>query len=132
MENRGVLVDTSILIDFFRKENKKNSALYKIQKSHTLYASTITEFEFLAGVKDEKILSLKHFFSKINLLPFDSKAAVRASSIFKDLKSKNQVIEFRDIFIAATAIANNLPISTLNLAHFKRVKDLEIFAPEKK
>lgn len=127
MENRGVLVDTSILIDFFRKENKKNSTLCKIQKSHTLYASTITEFEFLAGVKEEKIISLKYFFSKINLLPFDSKAAVKASSIFKDLKSKNQIIEFRDIFIAATAIANNLPISTLNVAHFNRVKDLEIF-----
>ena len=62
-----------------------------------------------------------------SLLPFDSKVAVRASSIFKDRKSKNQIIEFRDIFIAATAIANNLPISTLNVAHFNRVKDLEIF-----
>lgn len=126
MENRRVLVDTSILIDFFRKENKKNSKLYKIQQNHSLYASTITEFEFLAGVKDETIVSLKHFFSKINLLPFDSKAAAKASSIFKDLKSKNQIIEFRDIFIAATAIANNLPISTLNIEHFKRVQDLKI------
>jgi predicted nucleic acid-binding protein len=126
LENRGVLVDTSILIDFFRKENKKKSKLYKIQQKHTLYASTITEFEFLAGVKDEKIVSLKHFFSKIKLLPFDSKAAAKASAIFKDLKSKNQIIEFRDIFIAATAIANNLPISTLNIDHFKRVKDLKI------
>ena len=61
------------------------------------------------------------------LLPFDSRAAAKASSIFKDLKSKNQIIEFRDIFIAATAIANDLPISTLNVAHFKRVKDLEVF-----
>ena len=126
MENRGVLIDTSILIDFFRKENKKSSTLYKIQENRTLYASTITEFEFLAGVKDEKILSLRHFFSRINILPFDSKAAVKASSIFKDLKRKNQIIEFRDIFIAATALANHLPISTLNFVHFKRIKDLEI------
>ena len=126
MENRGVLIDTSILIDFFRKENKKSSTLYKIQENRTLYASTITEFEFLAGVKDEKILSLRHFFSRINILPFDSKAAVKANSIFKDLKRKNQIIEFRDIFIAATALANHLPISTLSFVHFKRIKDLEI------
>ena len=126
MEDRRVLVDTSILIDFFRKKNKKNSILYKIQQNHEIYASTITEFEFLSGVKGERVLSLKHFFSKINLLSFHSSAAQRASSIYKDLKSKKQIIEFRDIFIAATAIANNLPISTLNLEHFKRVKDLKI------
>lgn len=57
---------------------------------------------------------------------FDSKAAKIASSIYKNLKSKNQIIEFRDIFIAATAIANDLPVSTLNIEHFKRVNDLKI------
>ena len=110
MEDRGVLVDTSILVDFFRKKNKKRTTIYKIQQNQKIYASTITEFEFLAGVKDERILSLKHFFSKINLLTFDSNAARKASSIYQDLKSRNQIIEFRDIFIAVTAIANNLPI----------------------
>jgi len=88
LEYRGVLVDTSILIDFFRKKNKKKTALFKIQQNHEIYASTITEFEFLAGVKDESIRSLKHFFSKINLLSFDSNAAridsfgARQSSFF--------------------------------------------------
>jgi tRNA(fMet)-specific endonuclease VapC len=126
LEDRRVLVDTSILIDFFRKKNKKKTTLFKIQQNHEIYASTITEFEFLAGVKDENVLSLKHFFSKINLLTFDSNAAKKASSIYQDLKSKNQVIEFRDIFIAATAIAHNLPIATLNKEHFSRIEGLKI------
>jgi tRNA(fMet)-specific endonuclease VapC len=126
LENRRVLVDTSILIDFFRKTNKKKSLLYKIQQTHEIYASTISEFEFLAGVKGERVKSLKHFFNKINVIPFDSNASIIASSIYKDLKSKNQIIEFRDIFIAATAIANNLPVSTFNVEHFNRVKDLKI------
>jgi len=126
LENRRVLVDTSVLIDFFRKKNKKKSLLYKIQKTHYIYASTISEFEFLSGVKSEHVTSLKHFFSKISLLSFDSKAAKIASTIYKDLKSKNQIIEFRDIFIAASAIENDLPILTLNLGHFKRVNELKI------
>jgi len=126
LENKRILVDTSVLIDFFRKKHKKKSLLYKIQKTHKIYASTISEFEFLAGIKDEHLTSLKDFFSKIKLLPFDSKAASTASSIYKELKAKNQIIEFRDIFIAATAIVNDLPISTLNLEHFKRVSDLKI------
>ena len=126
MEDRRVLVDTSILIDFFRKKNKKETALFKIQQNHEIYASTITEFEFLAGVKDDSVLSLKHFFSKINLLTFDSNAAKKASSIYQELKSKNKIIEFRDIFIAATALAHNLPISTLNKEHFRRIEGLKI------
>jgi len=71
LEDRGVLVDTSILIDFFRKKSKKKTALFKIQQNHEIYASTITEFEFLAGVKDESVRSLRYFFSKINLLSFE-------------------------------------------------------------
>jgi predicted nucleic acid-binding protein len=129
VENRRVLVDTSILIDFFRKKNKNNSLLYKIQETHDIYASTITEFEFLAGVKGERLKPLKHFFNRINLIPFDSNASIIASSIYKDLKSRNRIIEFRDIFIAATAIANDLPISTLNLEHFKRIRNLKILEP---
>jgi predicted nucleic acid-binding protein len=51
LENRRVLVDTSILIDFFRRENKKKSLLYRIRQTHEIYTSSISEFEFLAGVK---------------------------------------------------------------------------------
>ncbi|MEY4906232.1 MAG: hypothetical protein RLZZ292_4047, partial [Bacteroidota bacterium] len=32
--------------------------------------------------------------------------------------------DHRDIFIAATAIANNLPIKTLNIKHFARIPNL--------
>lgn len=126
MANKRVLVDTSILIDFFRKKNRKKSILYKLQGKHEIYISTITEFEFLAGVKEDKSISINSFFKNLEVIGFDSKTAIIASSIYKDLKSKNQVIEFRDIFIAATAIANRLPLSTLNIEHFKRVENLEI------
>ena len=40
---------------------------------------------------------------------------------FNELKSKNQIIEVPDIFIAATAIHNKLPIATLNTNHFDRI-----------
>jgi predicted nucleic acid-binding protein len=126
LDNKRVLVDTSILIDFFRKKNRKKSILYKLQGKHEIYISTITEFEFLAGVKEERTVSINSFFKNLEVIGFDSKAAIIASSIYKDLKSKNQIIEFRDIFIAATAIANRLPLSTLNIEHFKRVENLEI------
>ncbi len=36
------------------------------------------------------------------------------------------MIEFRDIFIAATCLVYELPILTFNKRHFKRIKGLEI------
>jgi tRNA(fMet)-specific endonuclease VapC len=36
------------------------------------------------------------------------------------------MIEFRDIFIAATCIVNELPLITLNKKHFKRIEELKL------
>ena len=60
-----------------------------------------------------------------------SNVAEIASSIAKKLKAENKIIEFRDIFIAATAIANNMPLTTLNIKHFNRIDDLELIEPLK-
>lgn len=38
-----------------------------------------------------------------------------------DLRIRGAMIELTDIFIAATALVNNLPIKTLNIRHFERV-----------
>jgi predicted nucleic acid-binding protein len=59
-------------------------------------------------------------------LSFNSNVADVASEIAKKLKAKNKIIEFRDIFIAATAIANDIPLSTFNVKHFERIDDLEL------
>lgn len=46
MENKVVLVDTSILIDFFRKTKKENSKLVSlVRQGYSFYISTITEYE---------------------------------------------------------------------------------------
>jgi len=54
----------------------------------------------------------------------DDKCANEAARIVKQLKSKNQIIEIPDILIGATAIANELPLATLNKKHFERIENL--------
>ena len=50
MENKLVLVDTSILIDFFRKTDKENSMLVKLVKQDYIYCiSAVTEYEIYTG-----------------------------------------------------------------------------------
>jgi tRNA(fMet)-specific endonuclease VapC len=60
------------------------------------------------------------------ILPLTIDIAQQAAIIFQKLRSENQIIEFRDIFIGASSISNNLPILTLNKKHFSRIKNLEV------
>jgi len=42
------------------------------------------------------------------------------------LKKKRKQIDIADLFIAATAVAHNLPLATLNEKHFNRIDILNI------
>ena len=63
-------------------------------------------------------------FKNIAVINFDKKQAFIASQIFKDLKRKNALIEFRDILISSSAIDLDIPLATLNRKHFERIEDL--------
>ncbi len=64
----------------------------------------------------------------MEIIDFDMNTAKIASEIYRNLRRKNNVIEFRDILIGSTAIQYNLPIATLNLKHFERIDNLKIFS----
>lgn len=126
MEDRRVLVDTSIFIDYFRKENKKKTKLYLLRKEkYEIVTSSICYFEYMSGSKNEAFDKL--LFQNIEVIDFDKEQAFIASKTFKDLKRKNALIEFRDILIAASAITLKIPLVTLNRKHFERIEDLILF-----
>ena len=126
MEDSRILIDTSVVIDHFRKKNKQKSLLYELAKENLLFLSAISKFEFLVGAKRTQIRQTKEIIGGFYILSFNSHVADVASDIAKKLRTKNKIIEFRDIFIAATAIANDMPLSTLNIKHFERIDALEL------
>jgi tRNA(fMet)-specific endonuclease VapC len=63
----------------------------------------------------------------VEIVPFTREAAERAGEIYLSLRGKNQLIDFRDIFIGAAALIQNLPLITLNVNHFERIDGLKIF-----
>ena len=127
MADKIVLVDTSILIDLFRKTDKANSALVSLVKQGYEYCiSAITEYEIYTGAALGQLQFWETFLQKTEVLPFDKTVAKVAVSINNDLKRKRKQIALPDLFIAATAMANNLPIATLNVKHFERIETLAI------
>jgi predicted nucleic acid-binding protein len=127
MESTGMVVDTSVFIDYLRAKDKKNTELYRIPKSKRIYISAVTLYELLMGATDKKKQAdVKILTDDIVVLPFDEEVSVKASEIYHNLKKVNKMIEFRDIFIGATCLVHKLSIKTTNKAHFARIKSLEI------
>lgn len=122
-----MVVDTSIFIEYLRARDKKKSTLFAIADSTQLFISSVTMYELLMGAIDEnKQKDIKLLTEDIPVLPFDESVSYKAAKIYHQLRRENKVIEFRDIFIAATCLVFELPLKTLNKKHFERIKELEL------
>ena len=127
MEKEIICVDTSVLIDYFRKKDKSKSFFYELTKQYSLFAvSVVTEYEIYRGSNFEQDKFWDSFFEFIIVLPFDKEVDKVAVKISRELKSKNLQIDIPDIFISATAIQNNLKLATLNKKHFERIGTLKL------
>ncbi len=127
MEDRAIIIDTSILIDFLRSKNKNQSVLWLLKENYFCYTSSITVFELYCGAKtDIHLRDLEKLFRWINILSFDEETAKLSSQIYKELKAKNQLIEYRDIFIASIAVKFKYSLATLNTKHFNRIPNLSL------
>lgn len=127
MENQLICLDTSVIIDFYRKTDKSNSFFYKLAKNHQHFAvSAITEYEIYTGSNPKKDIFWNEFFEKVISLPYDQKVNQTAIAIERQLKRERKQIDIPDLFIAATALTNRLPIATLNTKHFEQIQGIEL------
>ncbi|WP_342088878.1 type II toxin-antitoxin system VapC family toxin [Dyadobacter sp. OTU695] len=127
MENTGLVIDTGIFIDYLRKTEKSKTILASLPNDSSLFVSAVTVYELMMGATNEqKRKDVDTLLEGISVLPFDEEVSVKAAEIYHSLRRRNQMIEFRDIFIAATALIFQLLIKTLNKDHFQRIETLEL------
>lgn len=120
-----MVIDTSIFIEYLRARDKKKSTLFTIPDSTQLFISSVTMYELLMGATDEKKQKdIKLLTEDLPVLPFDESVSKKASEVYHQLRLENNMIDFRDIFIAATCLVFELPLKTLNKKHFERIKGL--------
>ncbi|MCH7397262.1 type II toxin-antitoxin system VapC family toxin [Belliella sp. DSM 107340] len=131
MEKRVICLDTSVLLDFFRKKNKEKTFLSRLFNQYDgIEITSITEFEIKYGINEKQSGFWEEIFSKLTILPFDSESATIAVKIHQELKKINKQIDIPDLFIAATALRYKRPLASFNKKHFERVKRLELLIPE--
>jgi len=122
-----LVIDTSIIIEFLRSKDKKLTSLYLIPNDKIICITTVSIYELYIGATDKiKWKDVKLLTEDLLTLSFDANVSMEAAKIYHQLRTDNKMIEFRDIFIAATCIINKMPLLTLNKKHFSRIKSLEI------
>lgn len=125
MAGKIILVDTSVLIDLFRKTDKDNAFLVSLVKQNYEYCiSAVTEYEIYRGALLGQVDFWDNLLGKVQVLAFDKEAARVAVDLNFELKRKRQQIAIPDLFIAATAVIHKLPLATLNRKHFERIDGL--------
>ena len=128
MADKVILVDTSILIDFYRKTDKNKTVWISLVRQGFQFAiSSITKYEIFSGATENQLQFWNGILQAITVLPFDELTVDSAVELNAKLKRKRKQIDLADLFIAATAIAYNLPFATLNRKHFDRIDELTIF-----
>ena len=127
MENELIVVDTDVVIDFFNGVFPGAEIMSKLISGQEVALTSISVFELYAGIEGKRRLSqIETLIQGVTILPLDVIEAVIAGRIYTQLKSKGQLVGTHDILIAATCVANRIPLYTKNVAHFSKIEDILI------
>ncbi len=126
MDKKLICLDTSILIDYYRKKNKSKTKFVQLSEKYQFSISVITKLEILTGINESQKDFWNNVFGKIEIVPLNEKDVEIAADIIRTLTKQNKIIGLKDILIGATAVSNNLELSTLNNKDFKRIGGLTL------
>ena len=118
---RSILLDTDVLVDFFRGHSK--AVAFVNAHSAQIILSPIVVAELYAGVKgDAEQAALENFVSLFRVVPLGAEIA-KAGGLYKRDYAKSHGVGLADAILVATAEAENAELKTLNTKHYPMLKD---------
>ncbi len=131
MENRLIVVDTDVIIDFFSGLSPGAEIVLDLISQEEAALTSISVFELYAGIEGKRRLSqIETLIRDLTILPLDVIEAAVAGKIYTQLKLRGQLIGTHDILIAGICLANGLPLYTKNVTHFSKIEDIHILSTE--
>lgn len=129
----AVLIDSSVAIAAERNPGEAQSIRDRFGEQ-TVAMSALSVSELLHGAhradtatrRQRRLQYIEGLLGFVSVLALDLETARVHSRIWADLAARGQPIGAHDLIIAATALAHELPLATLNLEHFERVEGLEV------
>ncbi len=128
------LLDTSALVEIDRGDMERARRLDDEGK-HALSQVTVTEMflgiEYKYDRESDGYRSaredLERLLSRFKIFQIDRTVSIKAAKIIADLRKIGRPVDdLHDIYIAATAVKNDLGLLTANPKHFGDVEELKI------
>jgi tRNA(fMet)-specific endonuclease VapC len=126
----ALIVDTTLLIDLEREHTRgrrgRALAFFEAHQDARYYVTFITAGELAAGQSLASRDKWEALLAPFYLLPSTPHVAWEYGRAFRHLKQNRQMIGANDLWIAATALAHDMPVVTADTAHFQRVPGLNV------
>jgi len=124
------LLDTNIVIYVLKRRPIGVLAAFNAHAAR-MAMSSITLAELLHGAEkssrvSENLTAIEDFCSRLDVLPYGSKAARHYGAIRAALEKRGQSIGINDLHIAGHARSEGLVLVTNNVSEFARVPALEV------
>lgn len=122
----AILIDTSVLIGLTRGEPAADVALKRIAGSQQVLCDVVLS-ERLDGARNEAEHDrmFAYFNRTFQILPFTMEVSPKFREIVRT-SGKDRGSHLGDHLIAATAMAHDVPLLTLNKKHFTPIKGLKL------
>jgi len=131
LEMKAFLIDTDVLIDHLRGEEKARRFLQQWKPPEaSLHYSVMSKAEIYSGVMPDEEEKVSFLFRSMNEVPVDGKVAEDAGRYRKAFLSSHKLL-LPDALIAASAKRAGAILVTLNQKHYP-MKDIEVRIPYKK
>jgi len=129
------LLDTSVLVDIDRGGVDRKVQKLDDQGRHAVSMVTVTELQLGVNIQYERGTethreaadALARLLARFETLPITRPVAVAAADIIASLRQDGRPIDdLHDVYIAATATVEQVPVLTGNVGHFERVDGIQV------
>ncbi|MBU1088813.1 type II toxin-antitoxin system VapC family toxin [Patescibacteria group bacterium] len=127
------LLDTNIVIDFFKNRNNVLEIFKKIERSG-LFLSIVVVIEYYQGAfrSNNYVLQDSNFknFVKagsIKILSVENSVAMEYAKLQAEFMKKRRMRPVMDLLIASTCVVNDLVLVTQNAKDFEGIKGLKMY-----
>lgn len=129
------LVDTSVIIDIDRGNAGDRVITLDDEGRHAISAVTLTElrlgvikrYDQGTDARRDALKALDRLCARFELLPVDRPVSVAAADIIAALQQRGEPLDdLHDVYIAATAYTEQLPVLTTNVDDFDRIDGIDV------
>ena len=120
-----IVVDTSVLIDFLRRRDAESSVYFRLVEKGEISISLITVAELLSGSSAQTLRGKKYLDKLLQGVRIHA-PNFKQAQIAGKLRFKYN-ISLMDAFVAALAMDQKLPLASLDLKTFKKIKGLKLY-----